>query len=152
MHQFLISIVLTSFIGLSGMTQAADQGTAAEAVAMVQKAIAYTKANGREKAFAEINKPDGQFRDRDLYVVVYDLNAKNIAHGANPKMIGKDLIEMRDADGKAFMKERVELIKAKGKGWQDYKFVNPVSKQIEPKSMYLEKFEDLIFGAGIYKK
>lgn len=131
---------------------AGDRGTAEEAVAMVRSATAYLTANGREKSYAEISNPNGRFKDRDLYVVVYDLNGKNIAHGANPRMVGKDLIELRDADGKAFMKERIEIIKTKGKGWQDYKFVNPVNKQIEQKSMYIEKFEDVIVGCGIYKE
>ena len=76
-----------------------------------------------------------------------------LAHGANEKMIGKDVIELRDNDGKFFVKERVEMM-SKGpeaKGWQDYKFMNPVSRQIEPKSMYLQRYEDLIVGCGIYK-
>ncbi|CAN7692236.1 cache domain-containing protein [Pseudoduganella sp. LjRoot289] len=130
---------------------AAERGTADEAMAMAKKAIAYLKANGREKAFAEINNHAGQFVDRDLYVVVYDLNGKNLAHGQNPRMIGKDLIDIRDADGKSYMRERVELIKTKGKGWQDYKFLDPLTKKIEPKSMYVEKVDDLIVGCGIYK-
>lgn len=137
-------------LGLGG-AGAADHGTAAEATAMVSKAIEYMKKNGREKGYAEINNPKGQFTDRDLYVVVYDLNGKVIAHGANAKMIGKDLIDMRDTDGKYFVKERVEIAKGKGSGWQDYKFMNPVSRKIEPKSMYLQRFEDVIVGCGIYK-
>ena len=136
-------------------TQAADtkNGTAAEAQAMVQKAIAAIKKEGREKAFAQIDDPKGPFVDRDLYVVVYDLKGKVLAHGGNAKMIGKDLIDLRDNDGKYFVKERVEMM-SKGpdaKGWQDYKFMNPVSRAIEPKQMYLQRYEDLIVGCGIYK-
>ncbi len=74
-----------------------------------------------------------------------------LAHGANAKMQGKDLIDLRAADGKFFMRERLELAKAKGKGRQDYKFVNPVTRQIEPKAMYFEKYEDVIVNCGIYK-
>ena len=92
-----------------------------------------------------------RFRDRDLYVTINDLNARNLAHGANPRMQGKDLIDLKDADGKAFMRERLELARKNGKGWQDYKFVNPVTKLIEPKSMYFERYEDLIINCGIYK-
>lgn len=138
-------------MGLAPAWSADSKGTAQEAQAMVDKAIAYIKKNGREKAFAEINNPKGQFTDRDLYVVVYDINGKVLAHGANLKMIGKDLIDLRDSDGKYFVKERVEIAKGAGKGWQDYKFMNPVSRAIEPKSMYIQKFEDMIVGCGIYK-
>ena len=153
MRTFLNVILLCCAAGFGGASQAASEhGTAAEAVALVQKVIVYMKANGRDKTIAEINDLHStRFRDRDLYVTINDLQAKNLAHGANAKMQGKDLIELKDADGKAFMRERLDLVKAKGKGWQDYKFVNPVSKQIEQKSMYFEKHDDLIINCGIYK-
>ena len=140
-------------MGATPATAQGKKGTAAEATAMVEKAIAHIKKVGRDKAFADINDPKGPFTDRDLYVVVYDLKGKVLAHGANAKMIGKDVIDLRDNDGKYFVKERVEMM-SKGpnaKGWQDYKFMNPVSRQIEPKSMYLQRFEDVIVGSGIYK-
>ena len=128
------------------------KGTAAEAIAMVHKAIAHIKKAGRDKAFADFNNKQGAFTDRDLYVVVYDMKGKVLSHGANEKMIGKDVIELRDNDGKYFVKERVEMMKAAdAKGWQDYKFMNPVTRQIEPKSMYLQRYEDVIVGTGIYK-
>jgi len=63
-----------------------------------------------------------------------------------------DTINLKDVDGKEFMKERVELMKNQKSAWQDYKFMNPVTKQIEPKSIYLERVGDLIVGCGIYKK
>ena len=67
-------------------------------------------------------------------------------------MIGKDFIDMKDIDGRPYVKERMEMAKTKGKGWQDYKFTNPVSKKIEPKSMYFERLEDVVVACGIYKK
>jgi signal transduction histidine kinase len=149
---FVVAALL-AFLGAMPVAAQGTKGTAAEATAMVDKAIAYIKKNGREKAFAEINNPKGQFTDRDLYVVVYDIKGKVLAHGANAKMIGRDVIELRDTDGKYFVKERVEMM-SKGpnaKGWQDYKFMNPVTSQIEPKSMYIVRHEDMIVGCGIYK-
>lgn len=150
-------IVVTICVGLlllgtGAVAFAAEFGTAAEAEAMVKKAIALIKSEGKEKAFAEFDNVKGKCVDRDLYITVYDLNGKCLAHGANFKMIGKDLIDLKDSDGKAFVKERMELAKTKGKGWQDYKFTNPVSKKIEPKSMYFEKLEDMVVACGIYKK
>ena len=152
----ILSIAIASFIFVfaSLPAPAADKkGTAAEATAMVDKAIAHIKKAGREKAFADFNNPKGPFTDGDLYVVVYDLTGKVLAHGANAKMIGKDVIDLRDSDGKFFVKERVEMMSKSptAKGWQDYKFMNPVSRQIEPKSMYLQRFEDVMVGCGIYK-
>jgi cytochrome c len=120
--------------------------TAAEATAMVKKGIAFIKANGKEKGYAEISNKAGQFTDRDLYLVVYGLDGTVHAHGANEKMIGKNLIELKDVDGKPFVKERVELAQSKGTFWQDYKFTNPVTK-----SMYCEKLDDAAVCGGIYK-
>jgi cytochrome c len=145
---WIASFLLLASLSLSSW--AADHGSANEAKAMVQKALDAMKKNGIDATITEINKRDGQYMDRDLYVVVYDMNGKNLAH-LNPKMVGKEMLDLTDVDGKFFIRERIELVKAKGKAWQDYKFVNPVSKQIEPKSMYVEKFENVIVGCGIYK-
>jgi len=131
--------------------QAQTNATAAEATAMVKKGVAFIKASGKDKAYAEISAKGGQFSDRDLYLVVYGLDGVVLAHGANQKMVGKNLIDLKDIDGKAFVKERVELAKSKGTFWQDYKFTNPVSKKIEPKSAYCEKLDEIVVCGGIYK-
>lgn len=130
-----------------------SKGTRAEAVAMVDKALAHIKKVGRDKAFADFNNKNGPFTDRDLYVVVYDIRGKVLSHGANEKMIGKDVIDLRDNDGKYFVRERVEMMSKApdAKGWQDYKFMNPVTKAIEPKQMYLHRMDDMIVGCGVYK-
>jgi signal transduction histidine kinase len=123
-----------------------------EAVAMVKKGIAYIKANGPEKGYAVITGKDKQFVDRDLYLVVYGLDGKVLAHGANEKQVGKDLLELTDVDGKYFVKERVAMVKAKPAGaWQEYKFTNPVSKKIEPKVMYCEKLGETAVCGGVYQ-
>ena len=130
---------------------AGEHGTAQEATAMVKKVLTFMKANGKEKTLAEVNNLQGRFRDRDLYITINDLEGKNLAHGANAKMQGKDLIDLKDADGKPFMRERMELAKTKGKGWVDYRYNNPVTKNLEDKSTYLVRSGDLILEAGIYK-
>lgn len=129
----------------------AGNATRDDAAAMVKKGVSYIKANGAEKAYAEISNKTGSFVDRDLYLVVYGLDGFVFAHGANPKMIGKNLIDIKDVDGKAFVKERVELAKSKGTFWQEYKFVNPESKLIEPKLMYCERLNETAVCGGIYK-
>lgn len=152
---FGLAIVMVILCGLAGYVSGAEKakhGTAAEAEALVKKAIAFIKSSGKEAAFAEINNPKGRFADRDLYVFVYDMNGKCVAHGQNLKMIGKDLIDMKDADGKSFVKERIEIAKTRGSGWQDYKFTDPLTKKIERKRAYIERYEDLIVGCGIYKE
>lgn len=130
----------------------ASNATKDEAVAMVKKGIAYIKAHGTDKGYAEISNKQGQFNDRDLYLVVYGLDGKCLAHGANERQIGRDLIDLTDVDGKYFVKERVALARTQPSGfWQDYKFTNPVSKKIEPKTMYCEKLGDTAVCGGVYK-
>ncbi len=136
---------------LSAEAGAAGIATQAEATALVKKGVAFIKANGKDKGHAEISNKQGQFIDRDLYLVVYGLDGTVRAHGANERMIGKNLIDLKDVDGKPFVKERVELAQAKGTFWQDYKFTNPTTKKIEPKSMYCEKLDDAAVCGGIYK-
>lgn len=149
----LKTLISTAAMGLmmAGAAQAAEQGTAAEAEAMVRKAVAYIKANGPDKAYEEFTNGKS-FKDRDLYIIVYDLNGKNLAQGANPKLVGKDLIGLKDPDGKPLIQMFVDLAKTKGKGWvEGYKFLNPVSQKIEGKAMYLERVGDTLVGCGIYK-
>ena len=132
---------------------AASEGgaTKEDALSTVKKGVAFIKSNGKDKGYAEVSNKQGQFIKGDLYLVVYGLDGTVRAHGANDKMIGKNLIELKDVDGKAFVKERVDLAQSKGTFWQDYKFTNPTTKKIEPKQMYCEKLEDAVVCGGIYK-
>ena len=153
MRAHLIRYVIALTAGLACAAAPAKEGNATpdEATAMVKKGVAFLKAHGKDKGYAEITRKDSPFTDRDLYLVVYGLDGMVHAHGANPKMVGKNLIDLKDVDGKAFVKERVELGKSKGTFWQDYKFTNPVTKKIEPKRMYCERLDDAVVCGGIYK-
>jgi len=129
-----------------------ERATKEEAQAMVKKGVAFIKKEGNEKGYAEITNKKGQFIDRDLYLVVYGLDGVVRAHGANEKMVAKNLMELKDVDGKLFVKERVELAKSKGSFWQEYKFSDPLTKKIEPKLTYCEKLDDTAVCAGVYKQ
>lgn len=118
---------------------------------MVEKASAFVKAQGREKGLTELNTPGGQFVKGELYVFAYDMNSTIVGHPINPKLIGKNLLEVPDADGKFFRKEIQELAKTKGTGWVDYKYKNPKTNAIEGKTTYIKKEGDLILCCGVYK-
>lgn len=136
---------------MSATALAADKGTAPEAIAMVKKGVEFLKANGQDKAFAEFSDPNGKFVKGDLYVMVYDMNGLNKAHGGNPKLVGKNLLEIKDANGVYIVKSFIEVAKDKGKGWVDYMWPNTVTKAVEHKSTYVEKVDDVLIGVGIYK-
>ena len=131
-------------------TAAPSYASVAEAEAMVKKAVAFYKKNGKEKSVAEFQKNPGPFIDRDLYVTVYDLEGNALSH-INPKMVGKNMMDLRDPSGKYHIKERIETARKENSGWQDFQFFNPQTKKVEPKRMYWEKHDNLVFAAGAYK-
>jgi cytochrome c len=146
----LIFVIATT-VGFAGAAAAADGAGKDDAIAMVKKAVTFIKEQGPEKAYAVFSGKDAQFIDRDLYVVVYQLDGTVLAHGSNAKFVGKDMSDAQDVDGKLYVKERVELAAKQPSFWQDYKFVNPVSKKVEPKQMYCERLDNTAVCAGIYK-
>ena len=140
----LVNLFLVSFSFAAG-------GTADEAIALVDRAVSYVKAEGKAKAFEEFSKPFGQFIDKDLYIFAIDYEGIVMAHGGSPKLVGKDISGLRDSDRVYFVKGFIELAKTRGRGWFDYKFLNPVTKGIEPKSTYIQKMDTFFLGCGIYK-
>jgi len=151
MKSIQFALISMSLAFTAATASAAVEATKDDAVAMVKKGITFIKTQGVEKGYAEVSNKKGTFIDRDLYLVVYGLDGKCLAHGANEKQIGRDLLELTDIDGKAFIKERVAMVKSKPTGaWQEYKFTNPVSKKIEPKVMYCEKLGETAVCGGVY--
>lgn len=149
----LRSFLVLAVMGCSWISAAhgADRGSAAEAEAMTKRAVAFLKANGSEKAAQEFTHGSA-FKDRDLYVSYYDLTGKVLGHGANPKLVGKDLIGLKDPDGKLFIQMITDLAKTKGKGWTDtYKFRDPVTDKIAEKLIYVERVDNSWVGVGVYK-
>jgi len=136
------------FMGIAGCSYV--PGTADEAKAMVEKAVAFMKANGKEKAFREFTEGN-KFKKNDLYIFVVDMNGVILAHGSNPKLVGRDMSTLKDAGGKLFIKEIIDEANVKGNGWSDYKWANPVTKKIDLKSTYFQKTNDVIIGCGVYK-
>lgn len=145
------TLAVSAALILSASAFAGEHGTKEEATAMVKKATAFLKANGKDKTLAEISNNKGQFVDRDLYISVYDMNGTVLAHGTNGKLIGKDVSALKDADGKEFIKDIIGKAKSAGKGTSDYKWPNPVSKEIQAKTVYFEKADDMVFSSGYYK-
>ena len=152
MNKMIKSVCVGAAMALCGTAAWAEGATKDQAVAMVKKGVAHVKSAGAEGAYAEFSdKANAAWHDGDLYLVVYGLDGTVHAHGANGKMIGKNLIDLKDIDGKPFIKERVDMAKTQASFWQDYKFTNPETKKIEPKAMYCEKLDDAVVCGGIYK-
>ncbi|MCX5836404.1 MAG: cache domain-containing protein [Deltaproteobacteria bacterium] len=118
----------------------------------VENAVAFYKASGKRIALAEYTNPNGQFVQDEMYL--YALNPKGtmLAHGVNEKFVGEEFIDIMDYDGKSFIKEIVEIANTKGSGWVEYKWYNPVTKEVLPKTVYFRKVDDLIICSGVYKE
>jgi signal transduction histidine kinase len=102
-----VAAVAVALFALNAQAQAPapQYASTAEAEAMVKKAVAYYKKNGKEKSMTEFSKNPGAFVDRDLYVTVYNLQGDALSH-INPKMVGKNMMDLRDPTGKYHIKER----------------------------------------------
>jgi signal transduction histidine kinase len=150
MRLSLIALALTLNLG-SAHAKPQEFGTPKEAQALVAKGVASIKKIGAQKTYDEVNAKAPGWVDRDLYLTVYDLDGKCLAQGANPKMVGKDLVDLRDADGRPFIKERMDLAKAKASFWQDYKWTDPVTRKVAAKTTYCERHADTVICVGVYK-
>jgi signal transduction histidine kinase len=122
-----------------------------EVTARVKGAIAFYKANGRDKALAELNNKEGQFASGEDYVDVHDLNGVCVAHPVTPALVGVNRLEQADPSGKFVYKDMIVASKAKPSGWIEYMRKNPVDGKIEKKVAYWELYDGLIFKAGTYE-
>ncbi len=147
----LAVVLVATFIAIHP-SAAGEFGTRDEAVAMVKRVVAKFAQSGAEATFRAVNdKSDPAFHDRDLYPFIYDLKGVNVAHGARPALVGKNLISLKDQNGVYLIQEMIALAKGPGSGWVDYKWPNPLTDKIEDKSSYVEKMGDYFVGVGVYR-
>lgn len=139
-----ISCIVLALIGLAVGSPKED------AIAMVNDAGKLVLAEGSEKALVELNKPEGKWVKGELYVFAYDLQGVLVAHPKNAKLVGKNLLEVPDVDGKFYRKDILEMAKTKGTGWVNYKYKNPETGKVEPKTTYFKKVGSLVLCCGIY--
>lgn len=156
MKKFIFTVLAGVVAITSAFTvQAAEQGTADEAKALVEKTIQHLKEHGKEATYAVVSDPnDTEFHDRDLYVFIITLDEKGtfVAHGIKPVLIGKDLINLKDTKGSPLVQNFQKMVKENGEGWVDYFWPHPLTKKTTAKSSFVKGFDDEIFvGVGIYK-
>jgi len=145
---------LTLFVAsllVAGAARAEERATPEDAQELVKTAVSYLKKHGPEKAYPEFQNKKGPFIYKDLYVSVYDLTGRCVAHGADPARVGRDFSASKDATGKLFVMERVKVAKEKGSGWVEYKEINPADGKTESKTSYIERVGDVFISAGAYK-
>jgi len=140
-------------LALAATPALASGPTEKDAIAMVERGAALIKAKGKDEMIKKINAKDADYVQGELYIDMRDLKTGIVlAHPINPSIVGKDLTDVPDANGKKYRREIIELAAAKGKGWVDYQYKNPTSGKIEPKTTYIQRVDDVVLEAGIYKK
>jgi signal transduction histidine kinase len=139
-------------LGLMGNALAQERGTKEEAKAMADAAFDHIKKVGAEKAYDDFTHDKAGWVKKDMYVMVYNSKAVNLAHGANEKLVGKDLTNIKDANGVAIVTGMIDLA-AKGGGWLNYDWPDPVTKKILPKTTYARKQPngEGFIGVGVYR-
>jgi cytochrome c len=135
------------------ITAQASEPTQKDAIAMAERGAALIKSASKEEMIKRINAKDPDFVQGSLYVDLRDVKTGIVlAHPYNPSIVGKDLTDVPDANGKKYRREIIELAAAKGSGWVDYQYKNPATGKIEPKTTYILRVKDVVLEAGLYKK
>ncbi len=146
-------LALALFQGVAASPAYAADPTEKDAIAMAERGAALIKAKGKDEMMKRINAKDPDFVQGSLYVDMRDVKTGIVlAHPYNPSIVGKDLTDVPDANGKKYRREIIELAAAKGKGWVDYQYKNPTSGKIEPKTTYILLVDGVVLEAGLYKK
>lgn len=148
-----VKFAVLALLAASSVAFAQERGTATEAKALLDQALAHVKAVGNDKAFADFSEKEGKWQNKDLYVFVIKFDGITAAHGANKGLLGKSLVELKDPDGKFFIKEMIEMAKTKGSGSVDYSFTDPQTKKMGQKTSFIARVPgyDGVMGVGVYK-
>ena len=145
--------VTLSLALVAGTASASPEPTEKDAIAVVEKGAAAMKSHGKDDLMKRIMAKDPEFVQGSLYLYVRDAKTGVLlAHPMNPALIGKDLTDVPDTNGKKYRREILEIAAKQGKGWVDYTYKNPATGKIEPKNTYILKVDDVVLEAGIYKK
>jgi hypothetical protein len=150
----LIQVLYVALTTMSLLSPAHSQvhGSKEEAKALVDAAVEYVKKVGPDKAFKEFTT-DPAWKKKDLYVMAYDNKGVCVGHGANQKLVGQNLIDLKDPNGVKVVVELTKVATAKGEGWVDYSWPHPETKKVEDKSTYVRKLSnyDGWVGVGTYR-
>ena len=149
-RSFVLTFVLSVMVvaGVATLVAAqAQYGTAAEAKAMLEKAVGALKAN-KAKALAEFTKGEGGFKDRDLYPFCGGPDGNFTAH---PSLTGKSLKDLKDKAGKPLGAEMYKVAKEGKISEVGYMWPRPGGTDPVQKVSFVTKVGDQVCAVGYYK-
>lgn len=149
----ILATVSTGLLAVMLSQPAAAAPTTDDARALVVKAAEVLKSDGLEKACPKFNDHAGDYwKDNgELYVFVINFKGAWECYPPKPAGVGTNLLDLKDVDGKEFVKEMVSVAQTKGEGWVEYQWKNPASNKIQPKATYLQRVGDMFIASGVYK-
>ncbi len=126
---------------------------AKQTMALVDQAASLLQSKGTE-AFTEFRKKDSKWLKDDTYIFVLNMNAILLFNPINLELDGKNIIDLKDVNGKAYVQEFIETAKTQGSGWIDYMWPKPGESKPSKKSSYIKKVkvgeETFIVGSGFH--
>lgn len=141
----IVALVSSAFSGMTG-----ELGTREEATAMVQRVQEKFRTEGPDATFTAVTLK--QLNDRDLYPFIVDWSGVTLASGGNSVLVGKNLMALKDQDGRYLTQEIIAMAQGPGKGWLTYKWPNPTTRLVEDKITYIEKMGAYVVGVGVWQK
>ena len=127
------------------------RGTADEAYLLVKRGYELIQREGLASAARKFHDPHGGFRDRDLYIFVFDRRGRYDAFGSTPDNVGKTVYDIRGLDGDHVLREGFSAAE-RGGGWIDSEVVNPTTSEVDEKTSYILPLDnDRLVGCGVFK-
>ena len=117
---------------------------------MLEKAVAELKAN-EATALAKFNKGEGGFKDRDLYVFCFDMNARKTTAHFNQSVIGSAPGDIKEKDGSPLGEKVFAAMKEGTITTVSYNFPKPGTTEPVPKESYVTRVGNQGCGVGYYK-
>ncbi|HEX9743435.1 MAG TPA: cache domain-containing protein, partial [Nitrospiraceae bacterium] len=130
MNSAMLTVRLTVALGTvcalvaAGCSPQASSDRKQEIVTLVEEAAALVSSEG-DAAFAKLQDPNGKWRKGDDYVFISNMDGTILFHPVSPEMVGKNHLELRDDNGKAFLREMLEVVKKSESGWVEYMWPKP---------------------------
>ena len=145
----LIAALMSLVLGFAGTALAVSGGSPEEAKDMAVRAAGYLEQNGTDAAVSAFMSDSAEWHDRDLYVFVIDNDGTMVAHGAKEALVGRNLLALKDVDGKPFVEE---VLKVQGADWVEDKGQNPQTNTVEKKTSYIVRVGEMVVGVGAYAR
>lgn len=149
MHLRAVIALMAVLSAFAPPASAGEFDSKAEAVAMVKRIHEKFKKDGAEPTIKAVSTTEFQVNNLDPFIS--DLNGLLVA-GAQRSLIGKTIVDIKDPDGNYPIRMMIEIAKGPGSGWVNYKWLNPRTARVQPKTTYIERMGDYFAGSGIYSK